>query len=1153
MNQDSHYLMRYSRLRPKSALSLGIASFSCILCLSQAHASILARYLVPNEKEVAANFFIDVRGKVVDEQGKPLRGATIRLHRGKKDGSAITAETDENGVFVLSNMSDGAIIQISHVGFRSKEIKVAADLGLITLERDANELDEVNVTVNTGYQTLSRERSAGAFAKPDMGILAARSGTTNVVQRLDGLIPGLVINNSSSPTGNGSIRYAPSASSILIRGLNTINSNRDPLIVLNGVPIPLDDVGKINPNDVADITVLKDATSASIWGAKAANGVIVITTKKGVSQDAIKISYDGFINFKGKPGIEKLNMLNSQQFIEAAMAVFDPQLNNYNTISHPITGGIAPIMPHETILYNLDKLSQQQVDSKLAQLAGQDGLGQVKDLFYRNEVLTNHSLSINGGRDKYKFYGSGTYTGQLNSIPKDKNNTYGINLRQDFQFNKWLKVYLITDFTNNDVSSLNYVQPSGAFLPYVLFKNQDGSNADLSWLYRDDKTRMDYEQKSGVDLRYNPLDEVNRGRNTQMTNSGRVNSGVTVNLVKDLRYEGVFSFDKTFIKYIGDLDQDNYTVRSELASFTPLDGSEPYLPKTGGQHTVRNDLNKNWTVRNQLVYDRTWRDNLHQLVLLAGQEAQEQFRGTSSSVVRGYDSQLLSYTFLDYEMLAKGVNNVVMPNNLGNSSLYPDYFDESESRTRVSSYYANSGYTYANKYTLNLATRVDKSNLFGKDKSAQNKPVWSAGLSWQLGKEKFMRALTAVDMLVLRASYGLTGNSPNVGTAASKDILRALFASEGVLYPEGAGLSIITPSNSKLTWETTKNLNFGADFSLLKGRLHGALDVYHKKTENMIGNMPVNSLSGYSNITGNAGSMTNSGIDLVLNSVNIRTGNFKWSTALNLGYNKNKITKVNRYAPISRGETLISTAYVQDYPAFAIFAYDYAGLDKEGDPQIRLSDGTITKELGVAKVEDMKFMGTYQPKWSGGFSNLLAYRCLTFSMNAVYNLGHVMRRDVNTLYGGRGLVSDVSNNGMFSGNVNAEFANRWKKTGDEAFTAIPAYTRAPVAGNRGDMGYYMHADRNVIDASYVKLRDITLAYRVPANLLEKLKINDVTLRMQVSNIMLWKANDRGIDPEFMNGFGGWDGRSIATGIFEGGVRKAPTGQHSITFGANITF
>ncbi|WP_158499937.1 SusC/RagA family TonB-linked outer membrane protein [Sphingobacterium paucimobilis] len=1087
-----------------------------------------------------------VIGTVRDEKGNPLVGVTIVI-----EGQNKGTQTDNKGGFRIE-AAIGDRLNCRLLGYYH-EIKSIEKYGpgiIVVLKNRIESLDAVAV-VNTGYQKISKERSAGSYAKPDMKVLMERSGTIDIIQRLDGLIPGLVINNSSSPT-NGPVGSSSSGNSIMIRGLNTLNSSREPLIVLNGVPSS--DISAINPNDVEDITVLKDATAASIWGSKAANGVIVITTKKGKNKEAIQVNYNGFINFQGKPQIEKLNTLDSRAFIQAAKDVFDPVLNNYASISRPQSGGLAPIMPHETILYNLENLSQEQVDAKLEALANQNGIAQAKDLFYRNAVLMNHNISLSGGTERYNYYGSGAYIDNKSSKIGDKNKNYSINLNQSYTFNKWLQLHLITDISNKDIVLSNAIQPTAAFLPYVLYKNADGSSADLSWLYRDEKNRKNYEQLSGTSLGYAPLDEINTGNTSNNIWTAKINSGVTVNLLKGLRYEGVFSLSKMQSKTINDLTQDNYDVRSELVSFTPLDGSAPYISNKGGRHTNSFGSQKNWTVRNQFVYDNTWLEGKHSLILLAGQEAQEQLYNTNRSVVRGYNNQLMTVDYLDYKLLSTGVNNVVMPTSSdGTSRLTPDFYTEGESLVRITSYYANSGYTFDNRYTINLASRIDQSNLFGKDKSAQNKPLWSVGLGWQIGKERFMEQFNWLNQLGLRTSFGLTGNSPNPGEAASQDILATLYAGNAVVYPEGVGLELAMPANKKLTWETTKTFNFGIDFSLLNNRISGSVDVYDKHTQNLIAPMFVNPLTGFSTITGNAGNLTNKGLDINLTTVNISHKDFSWSTLLNLGYNSNKLTKINRERPITRGDQLISNPYVEGYPAFAVFSYHYAGLDQVGDPQIYLQDGSITKQRSVTTVDDMRYMGTFQPVWSGGLTNRFTYRNLSLAANIVYNLGHVMRRDVNTLFGGRGLVANQGYFAMFTGNVNAEFSDRWKKPGDELITDIPAYTTSSTSLARGNMSYYTNADRNVLNASYIKLRDITLGYKLPTPITDKLRTQAVTLRLQVSNIMLWKANSVGIDPEFLDAYGGWDGSATILGIYQGGYRKTPINQGTVTLGASISF
>ncbi|RZM15422.1 MAG: TonB-dependent receptor [Pedobacter sp.] len=388
--------------------------------------------------------------------------------------------------------------------------------------------------------------------------------------------------------------------------------------------------------------------------------------------------------------------------------------------------------------------------------------------------------------------------------------------------------------------------------------------------------------------------------------------------------------------------------------------------------------------------------------------------------------------------------------------------------------------------------------------------------------------------LALRATYGLTGNAPAPGTVASQDILNA--QTSGFLQG-GSGLQILTPANRQLTWESTKTTNLGLDFAVLQSRINGSIDLYYKKTTDLLGNVPTNSFTGYSTIVGNLGDLENKGIELSLNSVNIRTNSFRWSTSINMAYNKNKLTRLSLNAPVTTGAGRVNQQYVEGFPAFAVFAYDFAGLDALGDPRIALADGTVTKALNAAGVGDVKYMGTYQPVWSGGISNVFTYKQFSLSANAVLNLGHVIRRDVNRYFTGR--LTHTTNT-FTTGNVHEDFASRWRQQGDELNTNIPSFvSNTALSDSRRNLNYYILGDDNVVSASYIKMRDITLAYSLPNLITSKLGVQQVTLRAQLSNVMLWKANDFDIDPEFQNA--------------PFGIRTMLLNQGTVSFGLNVKF
>lgn len=1117
-----------------------------------------------------------IKGQVLGEKNAPLERASII-----NKNSNASAVSDANGVFSI-NASAGEVLTVSYVGYKDIDIKIisagsavlassgksvsaGANGFIITLSADAA-LGEVTITVNTGYQTLSKERSTGAFAKPDMDIVHDRSTSMNVLQRLDGLVPGLTVNNAPQ-----------SQNPFLVRGLSTIGltsgtlysgTSRSPLFVVDG--IAMDNVSSINPQDVADITVLKDATAASIWGARASNGVIVITTKKGIANDRIRVNYNAFVNFQGKPDLDYIPVLSSREYIETVKETFDPVLNPWGTVSAYSTPVSTGVPPHEVILYNRYRgiISDAQANKSLDSLASINNVQQIKDLWYRNAMLMNHTVSLTGGGKVHSFYGSLAYTNTQSPRPGDRNRSFKINLRQDFTISKWVQLYLITDLTNTITSGKRNISIDNRFYPYQLFRDENGNNLSMPYMgYVSDSTRRAFENRSRVSLDYNPLDEFNYGYTKSDAFLTRLTGGIKVNLFKGLRYEGIYGYVKGANKTTSYDDANSYLVRSELVQFTvaatPAATPVYYLPVTGGRYGIDNTNQRNYTVRNQLVYENAWNDRLHQVTLLGGQEAQDQFAITNRSLVRGYNEDLQTFGAVNYASLSSnGVSGTVMPNSFSSSYLSNNPFGKWETESRFTSYYANAAYTYNRKYSVNGSWRIDKSNLFGKDKSAQNRPAWSAGVKWNVGDEEFMKGAPVIDRLAIRATYGITGNSPAPGSASSYDVLAAQPNSA---LPGGLGMRIVTAANPKLTWERTRTKNLGIDFSVLKNRLAGSIDLYEKKTDNLLGNMTVNGFTGYSAIVGNAGSLENKGVEFSISSVNIRGKKFTWNSLVSLAYNRNRVTRVNNPTPVTTGAQKLASGFLTDYPAFAIFAYQNAGLDDMGDPMIRLSDKSVTKARNVAMPEDIVFMGTYQPVWSGGITNSFRYSNFTLTANAIFNLGHVMRRDVGPTYYPNGdytgrathgnIIYSGDNIGFNGGQIHPDFLNRWRKPGDEATTNVPSYVaNQSISSTRRDVNYYRYGDINVVSASFVKLRDITLSYSLPKNIISRMKADQVSFRVQVSNIMLWKANRYNIDPEFH--VAAYGSRVPSTPYLSDpsvNTQSYRFGQGTVTVGANINF
>lgn len=1082
-----------------------------------------------------------ITGRVVDENGDPVI-ASIAVKQSikyvtTKDGnfsfSGKVTSSNADGYFTLLNVEDTATLVVSGVNIETQEVNLdgRSDIRIVVKTKIGEAAPDVTVSVSNGYQRISKERSTGAYAQPDMKVVTDRVTSMNILQRLDGLVPGLVINNTP---GSYKQQY-------LIRGLTSLPTvgtpltNASPLFIVDGIAV--NDISSINPNDVADVNVLEDATAASIWGARSSNGVIVITTKRGQNNKKLKVNYDAFINFQGKPNIAYFPVLSSAQYIQASKETFDPVSFPHTNVYSPATAAV--YTPDRQILYDMysGKISQAAGNAKLDSLASISNLSQMKSIFYRPAMLMNHTISISGGTEKFSNYTSLAYTNNQDYTPGNQDKTFKVNTRQDYIFNKFIKAFLIADLTNERTSTNRPFSPTDRFVPYQLFRDASGNNISTPYLGILSDSMVNVMQAlTGRSLDYNIINNQSTGFTKVNLFTARATAGVTVNLYKGLRYEGIFGYFRNNNKTEMYDDNTNYNQNINILNFAVNNnGTITYnLPNTGGRYATSNFLEEDWTVRNQLVYDNSWNDRLHQLTVLAGEEVQEQRGIATSNVFYGYNLNAQTYSLLNYQTLAStGIANPILQgasggNTLYNLSLNPP-FTKTETQQRFKSYYANLGYTYHTKYTINASWRQDKSNLFGVNKSANRKPIWSLGAKWLIGHEAFLDNNKTINNLALRVTYGITGNSPLPGSSASVDVFTPL-ANPNV--PGGVGYIVATPGNPLLTWEKTKTLNIGIDFSLINYRLSGSVNYYDKRTSDLLGSLTINPLSGFNTIIGNVGNLNNKGFDASISSVNIRSNNFMWNTSLTISYNKNRITKINQTTPIVTGTNMISAQYVADYPAFSLFAYNYAGLNNHGDPLVRNTAGNVSMGMNdsIPLAKDVLFKGVYQPTWTGGLSNSFTYKNFTFAVNIVYNLGGVMFRDANTTY--------VSYNGTgFTNNLNTEFANRWKQPGDESKTNIPAYETVTANAKR-NTDYYVRGSTNVLSSSYMKIRDMGLSYKLPQAIVKKLKAEDLSLRVGMSNIMLWNANKYGIDPEFQNA--------------QLGTRSLPFGQNAFNVALHLS-
>lgn len=1069
---------------------------------------------------------IDVEGQVLDTLGHPLVGATLFI-----ENMGVVHRTNEKGHFKFSGVPEDAMILVNYVGYGMQKVKVSKNFMTIVMKQNALTLQAVEVVYNTGLQVVNKERATGSFSKPDMKTFANRSSSMDVVARLEGQIPGMVITplNSLNGTVNSTIT-GTSTQKAVVRGQSSISLPSQPLQVVDGIIVT--DFGGINVDNIADITVLKDAAAAAIWGAQAANGVIVVTTKTGARNQKLSISYSGFASFNGKPNFDyaRNHFLSSSQYIDLAKQLFDPVRNpysNFNTINNS-----SPIFPSQQILYDQYRglITATSANQQLDSLAAIDNTDQVKNVLYRNAYATNHTVSLSGGTNAYTVFSSVGYGNTQSSSLGVNTQSYKVALNQSFRPNDRFSFSLNAQLANNISTSGNPPNVSGDILPYQLFKDANGNDINTSFLsgYTPEIIKQ-YSALSAIDLNtYRILDEAKYYSGKRSATAVNLIGNASVRIWQNLKFLGTYGYSTTPIEGTNAQDSKSIDYRKFLLNNTVAGSPPTYLvPATGQKFQTNNNNQGSWTLRNQLTYNLS--TGKHAVSFQGGQEARTLVIRQNQTVVYGYNPQLLTYTPLDYATLGKGVSSTIT----GNSGFPSSPFTRSETETRYLSYFALGSYTYDRKYTLDGSWRVDHSNLFGSDVSAQNKPAYSIGGKWALKEESFLAPVKWLDALALRLTYGITGNSPYVGQASTYDILRPEpIPNSSYAVIAGPALQLSGPATKTLSWEATRTTNLGLDFSVFKNRLSGSIEYYHKSTTDLIGSYAVNYFTGFTTATTNIGNLVNNGLNINLNSINISTRNFSWQSGFVLGHNINKL--VSYQAPSANDNNaslrLGGSSPAVGYDVSALFAYRYAGLDNIGDPQIYLANGDKTKTPNVATAADLVYMGNVNPKFNGGLSNSFRYKQFELSANLYYSLGGLTRNVMNTFWAGKLPASGLS------GNVNVDFLKRWQNPGDEANTNIPRYL--PVEVNTRSTGYYRQGDINVISASYVKLSDAAFIYNLDPTALRWLKISGASFRAQVNNVLLWTANKNGIDPEFQSSLG---------------AMIIPIGRNTFSLGLNVNF
>lgn len=1010
---------------------------------------------------------ITIKGKVTDRNDEPLPGVSI-LIKGTTQGIA----TDMDGHFILSDVLPDAILEVSYVGMKSQTIAVNGRTTFnIVMEDDELVLNELVVT---GYQTLSKERVTGSYAvvseKNTQGKLE-----TNVLSRIEGLVAG--INKTTRDD------------KIVIRGITTIHGEQNPLYIVDGMPYQ-GDLNAINPTEVQNITVLKDASASSIYGARAANGVIVITTKRG-KEGKTRISYNGSVKLMPKPDLNYLNLMNSSELIDLQIEGFNFYHDKYSALNRRIA-----LNPVIELLYKHEneELTGEELGKALNMYRSLDNRRQIESEFARTGLVHQHNLAISGGTQTNRYMATLNYLGDYGNQKFQDNKRLGFSLKDDINFFKWLSADMgVTGsfyHKSGDNGVQNYADFMSAYPSYYMLRDEQGN--ELS--FRQNKSEYEIERLKALGLKdqtYYPIRNRSEESFRHTENYFRLHAGLKIDLAEGVNLELKYQTENTHTKNRQLYSENSYTVRDMINNAAQYDAQKKKLtlniPEGGQLDETRTEW-YSYTLRSQLNVSRAW--GKHAIAALAGAERRLVRHTGTRNYYMGYD---------DNSLAIKPVNPLIMQPLTGTEAIggsfnwvYDKYNGLIHKEDRFISFYANASYTFDDRYALTGSIRIDQSNLFGTDPRYQYRPLWSMGGSWRMANEEFMKEVPWVNRLTLRLTSGVGGNIPkNVGPYLN--IVNTGYN----IWIGDFGAKISYPPNAELRWEKTVSTNIGVDFDLFQSRLGGSIDLYQKNTSDLLGNRNTDPTLGWSSLMVNYGSMVNKGVEVSLQSTNYENKKFAWHTHVMFSYNKNKLTNLTGTEESVFFYTA-SNVQTVGQPINSLFSYRYAGLDpKDGSVLVYNRDGEKVKN--VSSVKDLVYSGTRDPQYTASLKNMFSYGHFDLSFMFVFYGGHVMR-DV---------VSDYMR-GAPGTNLSRKAINHWRKPGDENIPEVAPAFNTNIYYTQAQTWYA--ADVHVKKADYIKLRDVSLTYNVPKNFLSRFSLNSATLTCQISNLWWWAANGD-IDPE----------------------------------------
>ncbi|WP_036673985.1 SusC/RagA family TonB-linked outer membrane protein [Pedobacter heparinus] len=1034
----------------------------------------------------------DIRGMVRNERGEALEGITIMV-KGAKTGT----RTNANGEFVLKGVKKGDVLVFTGVAIEPFEYTVKDDKNIeLNLKARLVQLEEVGI--NTGYQKISKERFVGSYSQLDSAAFHRRAGM-GILERLDGTLPGILFNKKFT-------YVAGYNNTIQIRGINTINSNPNPLIVVDNFPMDARfDLNSINPNDVENITILKDAAASSIWGARAGNGVIVITTKKGKLNTSVSVTASSNVTIENRPNLYYTPKINTNDFIELEKELFSKGLytdNLNNTNTWPVVSPVVELLNE----YSKGEINQNELDQKLEVLKGIDIREELNKHIYRTGLRQQHHLTLNGGTNAIGYNFSYGYNTTKSNIQNSKGNQqYTLNTAVIF---KPLKNWEIQTQVAYGKSKTQHVPPDLSWARYPYLQLSDIHGNALSVPYQIRTKYLDTINHSGLlDWQFRPLDEIKLTNNIATNQFTNINLGTSYKITDWLTASINYQYLHQINLRKAQNSIESYFTRDLVNKFfNPNPNVDPnlkYPVPIGSILRAASDQSSTSNGRASLSFNKFF--GRHNIAAMVATEASETTGNGDSNLIYGYDPRNGSYKpnvdfYSQYPLtFATSLGNVLqIPNGQGVNT---------QSTNRVISLLANISYNFADKYYLYGSARRDGSNMFGVKTNNRWKPLWSIGSKWQLSKEEFFSSLW-LQNLAIRTTYGYAGNP---GSQAGR--MTMIFASlpqslTGLTYAQ-----VNSINNPDLRWEKVSTFNLGADFTMWKGRLYGSMDMFWKKSTDLLANYPMDPSVGVNAAMINSADMKGNGFEVQLNSKNVQ-GPFSWISSFGVSYSKTIVTKV--YQGGYRANDFISYSLnpSEGKLAFSFSSYKWAGLDPlTGDPQGYLN-GAISKDYDAIfsdSIQNQVYHGSSIPLYSTTIGNTISYKNFSLSFVITGRFNYYFRKP----------ALEINNTDVELGatRLMADYYQRWQKPGDEKNTSIPSviYPVPPNLFSRSS--FYSAAQINVLRADNIKLQDIRFGYTWirKGNSQFPFKSGQFFFYPNNLNLIIWRKNNSSLDPDFSGG------------------------------------